>query len=189
MPDRSRSVQTSRIRLGRITATLLFAAALVAACGSQAAGTSPSAGPPGTVGPGAGSGGVDEITVVQDATLGPILAGEGGKTLYVLTKDSSGVSTCSGDCATSWPPFTLDAGETAKAGAGATGTVATMTRADGATQVTYNGAPLYYYGGDTAAGTTNGQAVGGVWYTVAPAGGPNMGAPGASPSGYDRFNY
>jgi predicted lipoprotein with Yx(FWY)xxD motif len=36
--------------------------------------------------------------------------------------------------------------------------------------VTLNGWPLYYYAGDSAAGDTNGQAVGGIWWVLDPAG-------------------
>jgi predicted lipoprotein with Yx(FWY)xxD motif len=177
----------SRFLMSRLGSTLLVGAMVVAGCAGQSGGASPS---PAAVGsPGAGSGQVDVIAVAQDAKLGAILTGEAGKTLYVLTKDTSGVSTCAGDCAATWPPFTLETGETVQGGAGATGTLATMTRADGGTQVTYNGAPLYYFSGDTSAGTTNGQSVGGVWYTVAPAGGPNMGSSSPSPSPTGGYGY
>ena len=62
----------------------------------------------------------------------------------------------------------LDDGEKAVAGAGASGTIATITRTDGKKQVTYNGAPLYYFAADAAAGDTKGQGLNGKWF-VAPA--------------------
>jgi len=37
----------------------------------------------------------------------------------------------------------------------------TITRADGTTQVTISGQPLYYYASDKAAGDANGQGLGG----------------------------
>ena len=37
---------------------------------------------------------------------------------------------------------------------------------NGATQVTFYGQPLYYFAGDTAAGDTKGQGLGGKWYVV-----------------------
>ena len=44
---------------------------------------------------------------------------------------------------------------------------ASITRDDdGATQVTFYGQPLYYFAGDTAAGETKGQGLGGKWYVV-----------------------
>jgi predicted lipoprotein with Yx(FWY)xxD motif len=35
-------------------------------------------------------------------------------------------------------------------------------------QVAYDGAPLYYYAGDTAAGDTKGQGMGEVWFIATP---------------------
>jgi predicted lipoprotein with Yx(FWY)xxD motif len=37
------------------------------------------------------------------------------------------------------------------------GAFATITRADGTVQVTFNHMPLYYFSGDSVAGDTNGQ--------------------------------
>jgi predicted lipoprotein with Yx(FWY)xxD motif len=66
-------------------------------------------------------------------------------------------STCTGSCASAWPPLTVPAGGQAAAGAGVTGTLATLLRADGTTQVNYDGLPLYYWQGDTKPGDTTGQ--------------------------------
>src|SRR5439155_1095031 len=72
---------------------------------------------------------------------------------------------CTTGCTGTWPPFTLDAGETTKAGQGVTAAwLATTKRPDGATQVTYNGHPLYYFASDKAAGDAHGQGIGGVWF-------------------------
>ena len=49
-----------------------------------------------------------------------------------------------------------------------TGKLATIKRADGTMQVTYNDAPLYYFAADKAAGDTTGQGVGGNWFVQAP---------------------
>ena len=46
-------------------------------------------------------------------------------------------------------------------------------RADGTTQVTYAGHPLYFFAGDSSSGAANGQGVdafGAKWYVVAPNG-------------------
>jgi predicted lipoprotein with Yx(FWY)xxD motif len=132
-----------------------------------------------------GSPAVYTVALVSDANLGMILTGEGGKTLYVSSKDAHGISNCSGNCATTWPAFTLDAGETAVAGTGVSGTIATITRADGSTQVTINGKPLYYFSGDQAAGQTNGEGVNNQWYAAGADGSAVQGpAPSASAGGY-----
>ena len=74
--------------------------------------------------------------------------------------------TCTGACATNWPPLFVTGGAAPTVASGVTGTVATFARADGmGTQVTYNGKPLYYWKNDKAPGDTTGQGVGG--FTVA----------------------
>ncbi len=178
----------------RTTLAGVFAAAalVLAACSSTGAATStppPSAAP--SAAPSQAAGTSYEVKSVTDAKLGAFLTGEDGKTLYVFTRDTGGKSVCNGDCAKNWPPFTLDAGESVKAGAGVTGTFATITRDDGTTQVTYQGAPLYYFAKDAKAGDVTGQGIGGVWFVAATAGGPGGGsatpvptaAPTAAPSG------
>src|SRR6185369_15743956 len=82
----------------------------------------------------------------SNATLGKYLIAYNGMTLYMYTKDTAGVSNCSGQCAVSWPPYTI-ASRSALANlqAGITGKVGTITRADGTMQVTYNNEPLYFW--------------------------------------------
>lgn len=110
-----------------------------------------------------------QITVVQDAKLGAHLAGANGMALYVFTKDSKDTSNCTAQCAATWPPLEVAAGASATAGAGVTGTLATIKRSDdGRDQVTYNGAPLYYYGGDRAPSDVLGQGLKGIWFLAAP---------------------
>jgi predicted lipoprotein with Yx(FWY)xxD motif len=107
---------------------------------------------------------------VATASVGTFLTGEDGKTLYIFKNDTvgSGKSTCSGDCATMWPPFTVDSKDQLKAGSGVTGALDVISRDDGTKQVTYKGAPLYYYSGDTKAGDTNGQGLFGKWFVAHP---------------------
>lgn len=154
----------------------LFAAATVAlvlaACSSGAGGAT---NPPATGAPGAA------MTVnVQQGGPGAHLTDANGKSLYIRTTDSANTTTCTGGCATAWPPLALQAGQTVQAGTGLTGTLASFMRPDGSTQVTLNGMPLYFYSGDTSAGQTNGQGLQGIWFLAAPAGGP---VGGAAPSG------
>jgi predicted lipoprotein with Yx(FWY)xxD motif len=95
------------------------------------------------------------------SSLGPVLVGSNGLTLYTHSGDSATSSTCTGGCATAWPPLAVPAGATATAGTGVTGTLATLTRDDGSLQVTYNGLPLYGWKNDHAAGDVTGQGVNG----------------------------
>ncbi len=166
-------------------------ALVLAACGQgtgaygpagQTVGPLASAAPAASNAPGAsdGAGGdAQQLTVVQDPKLGAFLAGDNGRSLYVLTNDQPGASTCAGQCAVTWPPLTLAQDATVAGAAGASGTIATITRSDGSTQVTYDGTPLYYFVGDTGAGQTNGQGLSGVWFVASPDGGP---AKGTQPS-------
>ena len=89
-----------------------------------------------------------------------------GRPVYLFTADKGTTSTCTGDCATAWPPVTtsgvssIDAAFTLRPG--------TTTRPDKTVQVTYNGHPLYYYAKD-AGGAGKGEgskAFGGDWYLI-----------------------
>jgi predicted lipoprotein with Yx(FWY)xxD motif len=104
--------------------------------------------------------------------LGTILVDSQGRTLYLFTHDAGVTSMCSGPCATAWPPLVSPGAATATSGANAA-LLGTSKRADGTTQVTYNGHPLYRFVKDQTAGETNGQGVtafGGSWFTVTVAG-------------------
>ena len=88
-----------------------------------------------------------------------MVAASNGMTLYTFTKDvaGSGTSACTGGCLTNWPALTIAAGDTPTGDSTVSGTLGTIVRADnGATQVTYNGLPLYFFAKDTAPGDTNG---------------------------------
>jgi hypothetical protein len=68
---------------------------------------------------------------------------------------------------------------------GVTGTLGTITRSDGSTQVTYDGHPLYTYVSDTAPGQAKGNGVnlsGGVWHEVTVTGAAAPVAVHSSPS-------
>jgi hypothetical protein len=68
----------------------------------------------------------------------------------------------------------------------------TTMRADGTTQVTYSGHPLYLYAGDTNAGDTKGQglnASGGLWWLLSPAGARITSKAGTPSSPVGRYGY
>ncbi|MGE5251414.1 MAG: hypothetical protein ACM3QS_14525 [Bacteroidota bacterium] len=106
---------------------------------------------------------------------GPYLVDCKGMTLYVdmLDVPNGGSTICTGACATVWPPFTISKDVTPSGGDGVTASMlGTITRADGSTQVTYNGWPLYLYSGDKAAGDTTGLSHGDNWKLISPSGDP-----------------
>jgi predicted lipoprotein with Yx(FWY)xxD motif len=106
------------------------------------------------------------VIVTSTSTLGGILTDAKGVTLYAFTKDTPGLSNCTGSCATLWPPLTVAQGATVAAGQGVSAAVSTLTRADGTVQVTVNGQPVYYYSEDVNPGDATGQGVGGFWFVL-----------------------
>ena len=107
------------------------------------------------------------VTRAQVGTLGRVLVSSSGMTLYRYSPDGTGKSTCTGACASIWPPLTVPAGTTPAGGGGlATGQLGTITRDDGTIQVTYKGMPLYTFTGDKQAGQAAGQNVGGTWFVI-----------------------
>jgi predicted lipoprotein with Yx(FWY)xxD motif len=171
----------------RITPALIAALAAigVAACGSSssssssttpaASSASTGAGPygaPTTTTAAAGQAGAAAVVSTKKQKLGTFLAGAKGLTLYEFEADKGASSACSGACAKVWPPLTTQGSPTAKKAAAA-GDLGTFKRADGTTQVTYAGHPLYYYVKDKDSGDHYGQGInsfGAAWYVVAPSG-------------------
>jgi predicted lipoprotein with Yx(FWY)xxD motif len=97
----------------------------------------------------------------------PVLTNAKGLTLYWFAPDTASASRCSGSCAAYWPPVL---GKPVP-GSGITGKIGTITRADGTTQATYDGHPLYTYIGDSHPGQDSGNNLdlnGGLWYQVKP---------------------
>lgn len=110
--------------------------------------------------------GAGDITV-GDTDLGPTLVDADGKTLYALTDDSPGTSTCNDACAGAWPPVP---GEVTIDESAVTADSTTITRDDGSSQLQIGNWPVYTFSGDTGPGDINGQGSGGVWFAVAPDG-------------------
>lgn len=108
---------------------------------------------------------VAPLNLADSDEFGTILADRSGRTLYLFDPDDPGVSNCNGACALNWPPF-LTAKDPIDIGGVDIGLLGTTLRADGYTQVTYNGFPLYYWQNDVAPGDTNGQTVGNVWWVL-----------------------
>ena len=108
------------------------------------------------------------VAVRSTDEYGDILVDSEGMSLYLFTQDEGSESACYGDCASAWPPLTVEGEPTA--GPGVTAELGTTERDDGSAQVTAGGKPLYYYAGDSQPGDTAGQGVGGVWFLLAPDG-------------------
>jgi predicted lipoprotein with Yx(FWY)xxD motif len=101
-------------------------------------------------------------------SAGTILADGKDMTLYAFDKDKGGKPTCTGACATAWPPLLTTDKVTAGSGINAAW-LGQTARSDGTKQVTYHGLPLYRYSKDMKPGDMNGQGVsafGGKWNVV-----------------------
>ena len=111
------------------------------------------------------------LITTKQGKFGTILAyGPKRLTVYLFEADKRGASSCSGECASLWPAVS---GHPQASGQAVASHLGTITRADGTTQVTYNGHPLYLYSRDKDDGDTYGQGLksfGASWYVVAPSG-------------------
>ena len=137
-------------------------AAIAAGCSSSA--SSGSSKPPSAAGSGS-SAAVNTGTATVSGKSETVLVAKDGKTLYYFMPDNaSGKPTCTGSCASLWPPLI----GTPAAGSGVTGTLTAVMSANG-DQVTYNGHPLYEYSIDTAPGQANGEGVMNKWHAATPA--------------------
>lgn len=153
-----------RSRLLLMTVTIASLAAVLTACGGASASDTGGSSPGMQQGSGGSSGSVSTADV---ASIGKVLVNADGFTLYYLKTDAHSSVTCTGNCATTWPPDLVTS--TPKA-AGLSGSLGTIANPDGGEQLTYDGWPLYSYAGDSAPGQANGQGSGGVWFAMTPAG-------------------
>lgn len=111
------------------------------------------------------------VVIMRNNNVGTYLADPKGMTLYTLTRDLPGVSTCNGTCSQTWPVFYAAPPVVAPSLIPASD-FARITRPDGAPQTTYQGKPLYWYSGDTKAGQTNGEGFNNIWFVATVAGTP-----------------
>ena len=98
--------------------------------------------------------------------LGDVMTAD-GMTVYVYTKDLPRETVCYDICAMNWPALVVT--HTPALSASFPGHFGSVTRTDGAKQLTYNDLPLYLYIEDPP-GTdqANGQDVDHEWFVVHP---------------------
>jgi len=166
----------SRIRLRMLLVLPVAAGAAVAlaACGSPSTPSAASSAGGGSS-PAAAAALSVKTAEIGSATL---LTNARGFTLYAFSPDTSTTSKCVGSCAQIWPPV-----QGPVTAAGVKGTFGTIKRADGTTQATYEGHPLYTYVGDTAPGQTKGNGIKGLWSEVTTSGSAVSAGSSASGSG------
>jgi predicted lipoprotein with Yx(FWY)xxD motif len=103
------------------------------------------------------------------SSIGTVLTTAQGFTIYWFAIDTPNKSNCSAQCAAFWPP--LKGSPTMASGASLTGKFGTIKRADGTSQATYEGHPLYLFKEDLRPGQVNGNKLntaGGLWWASTP---------------------
>jgi predicted lipoprotein with Yx(FWY)xxD motif len=107
------------------------------------------------------------LVAMKVGKLGVIVTDTAGMTLYRFDKDTAKPSkaNCEGECAATWPPV-ITSSSNIKVDGIDPALVGTVARADGSLQVTLAGWPLYHFAKDVKPCDTNGQGVGGVWFTL-----------------------
>src|SRR5437868_3521061 len=156
------------MRLVRIL-SLAFVVVL-AACGSSGSKTKTTATTTGSSSATTAAAASGGSISAAETSLGMVLVNSEGRTLYHFTKDSATSIACVDKCTSTWPPVTVPSGQKPQAGTGVTATLTVVMRPDGTQQAAANGQPLYIYAGDTKAGDTNGQGIGGFWFAVTASG-------------------
>jgi predicted lipoprotein with Yx(FWY)xxD motif len=156
----------------------LLGVALVAVLGLVAAGcgggSSASSAPTGGVAGEQHTASTAAVMTRKVSGLGVVLVNPKGRTLYVFMKDARRRVTCTGQCASFWPPLKWKSASKPKAGGKAkTALLGTDKNPSGGRVVTYNKWPLYTYSGDSGAGQAHGENQtlnGGKWYVISPKG-------------------
>ena len=175
------------MRIKLVTCTIA-AVLLLAACGSSSNKSSTASNSKSTTtaaasssGSGSSSGASAAVVKTSDSGLGKILTTSNGMTVYAFTNDKGGMSSCTAGCAAAWPPVKVDS-MTLPSGLDSA-TFKVIKRPDGTFQLEAGEQPLYTYAADSAAGQTNGQGVGGVWFVVKPDGSLNKASATATTMG------
>ncbi len=150
--------------------TLVLAGFLLAACGSTATGSgttptttmysTPTTAPTPT--PTTAPATTADVATAKATVNGQsvtILTNARGMTLYYNKNDSATSITCTGGCASAWPPLTGSGTPTSS-----TTLPGTLSIFQG--QIEYQGHPLYTYVGDTQPGQTTGENAGGIWFVA-----------------------
>jgi predicted lipoprotein with Yx(FWY)xxD motif len=102
------------------------------------------------------------VLIVQKSALGYVLAEANGQVVYTFAKDTKGgTPACTGSCAAIWLPVT--GAPVVSAADHGLGKLGTVSDANGAKQITYNGMPLYTYKGAKPLATA---ANGGMWHVI-----------------------
>ena len=150
----------NRYRLRLLAVALVVALGLVAAAVAMAGATHSTS--------------TATVSTRKISGLGVVLVNSKGRTLYVFMKDAQRRVTCTGSCASFWPPLKWRSASKPTAGGTAKrALLGTDKNPSGGRVVTYNKWPLYTYSGDSGSGQAHGEGQnlnGGKWYVISPKG-------------------
>lgn len=108
------------------------------------------------------------LQVATSSDYGAHLVSSTGMTLYTYANDVMGMSLCVDQCAASRPPYLISASEPLAVDAAIEGQISILKRADGTTQATYRGQPLYLAKNDKRPSDVTGYDANGLWFVVKP---------------------
>jgi predicted lipoprotein with Yx(FWY)xxD motif len=113
------------------------------------------------------------MIIAADSQFGSVLYDASGQAIYLFDAETTSVPRCYDECAQAWPPVLTTGAPRAK-GEVQSDLLGTTRRMDGATQVTYDGRPLYFYAheGKYQVLCHNIDEYGGTWLAVQPNGKP-----------------
>ncbi len=142
----------------------LVAVTALSACGGSSNAASPAA---------STTGSSDTVSTADVQGVGTVLVDSKGMALYSPDQEKSGTIMCTEGCTAIWVPLTVTSTPTGSSAVAAK--LGTVMRPDGATQVTFDGKPLYTFAedsgpdtvtGDGAKDTFGGQSF--TWHVAAP---------------------
>jgi predicted lipoprotein with Yx(FWY)xxD motif len=99
------------------------------------------------------------VSVREVMGVGNVYTNDRGMSLYSPAQEAGGKILCIGTCTSVWIPLAAPASGDPTKAADVKGTLSVITRPDGTRQVALNGAPLYTFFQDTAAGQINGNGI------------------------------
>ncbi len=111
------------------------------------------------------------ITTAKVPNVGTVLTTGTGLTLYRYSEDPAGNATCTGVCATIWPPLLASKGAHIAGPKGVKG-LSLIKVSGGHYQVAFHHVALYRFQADKKKGQANGQGVESAWYAVLKSGIP-----------------
>jgi predicted lipoprotein with Yx(FWY)xxD motif len=143
-------------QMAKLLVPTVLGVLLIAACGSSSSSMSAASAPASS--PASSHVSLALVKTASNPTLGgTVLVNAQGLTLYHLSGEQNGKWICTtAACVGVWHPVTASSAAALK---GSVGSLGTVKRPNGTTQVAYKGMPLYTFVKDVKPGQANGQGI------------------------------